>query len=664
MMHRKGGKDVTRNDRNAAPIAASNLGLDHDGPSAGADRDRTGERTEGENRPPSRSVPPVIAPMMPPVTAWLSAIRHRRIVPHPVVIAALVALWGIASAGWWLWFDRTRTLDDGARSARTLVHVLEEQTGRTIQAVDLNLVAIIDSLRTNLSLQARDPAFEDALRQRLKTQPYIRTLLIVGPDGSILQNSDRFELPPGALADREYFQAHARDPDPAPKIGRPLVSRTTGSWFFSVSRRITRPDGSFGGIVSAAVEPSYFQHFYRDLALGEHDSIGLFRTDGILLARIPLHREAFGEDVSKRDLFRLHWPKSPEGTYRTAHSFVDGVPRIVSYRAVSDFPLVVAVGLHEGDWLAPWRRTAVGIVVATSVMAILIILLALLWNQRRQDRERALQHQIQAQKLEALGRMTGGIAHDFNNLMAIVASGLTVIRHKVDCPQVRNVADVALGAVERGATLTGQMLAFARRQELKVATADVNALITAIEHLLRNAAGSRVRMVFDLDPQLPACWTDQTQFDTALLNLVVNARDAIPGDGEIRIATSSREGANREKADREKPGRGKESRPSAAACPAGHVCVSVRDSGQGMPPDVLRKALDPFFTTKGDKGTGLGLSQVYGFMRQIGGDLTIESAAGRGTTVHLLFPAGPGGDREAPSLPPSGHHPITSPPST
>ena len=233
--------------------------------------------------------------------------------------------------------------------------------------------------------------------------------------------------------------------------------------------------------------------------------------------------------------------------------------------------------------------------------------------------ERAVHHRIQAQKLEALGRMTGGVAHDFNNLMAVVASGLRLIRGRIDNEEVRRIADTASAAVERGTRLTQQMLAFARQQELTVVRADLNEQIAGMEDLLRNAAGPAVDMVIDVGSDVPSCLTDQTQFDTALLNLVVNARDAMPSGGTIRIATWRCANDDARRMPNLKPGP--------------YACVTVADTGQGMTPDVLKRALEPFFTTK-----GLGLSQVYGFVRQSGGDVRIESEVGVGTTIDLFFP--------------------------
>src|SRR5688572_11471683 len=146
------------------------------------------------------------------------------------------------------------------------------------------------------------------------------------------------------------------------------------------------------------------------------------------------------------------------------------------------------------------------------------------------------------------------------------------------------------------------MLAFARQQELTVVRADLNEQIAGMEDLLRNAAGPAVDMVIDAGSDVPSCLTDQTQFDTALLNLVVNARDAMPSGGTIRIATWRCANDDARRMPNLKPG--------------SYACVTVADTGQGMTPDVLKRALEPFFTTKGNKGTGLGLSQVYGFVQQ------------------------------------------------
>ncbi|HYG90424.1 MAG TPA: PAS domain-containing protein [Azospirillum sp.] len=312
-------------------------------------------------------------------------------------IAAVSLIVLAVGTGAWLWLDRARTLDAGERSAHALVRVLEEQTARGLQAVDLTLTGIIDALALAPGLGEHNPAFEDTMRERLKSLPLVGALFVIGPDGFITQDTNHPNTPRINLADRDYFMAHAADPSLATRIGKPLISRSAGGWFISVSRRITRPDGSFGGVAVAAVMPRYFERFYRELDLGDHDRVALFRRDGILLVGTPYNDEEVGKDYSALDLFPKHLPGKADGTYRTLSAF-DQTPRIISYRSVSGFPLVVAVALAEGDLLAGWRRNAVVTTATGGLVAILTILLVTLWVRRQTEREQALQRQTEARE--------------------------------------------------------------------------------------------------------------------------------------------------------------------------------------------------------------------------------------------------------------------------
>jgi signal transduction histidine kinase/ActR/RegA family two-component response regulator len=239
----------------------------------------------------------------------------------------------------------------------------------------------------------------------------------------------------------------------------------------------------------------------------------------------------------------------------------------------------------------------------------------------------ARQELNQAQKMEALGQLTGGVAHDFNNLLTAVLGSLELALRQVTDARVQRLLTTATHAAERGAQLTAKMLAFARRREVATKAVDTNALITGMQELLHRMIGPLIRISLDLEAGLRPAVADPAQLEMALLNLAVNARDAMPLGGDLVIQT-------RQVSD-QPPGRV----PDLA--PGDYVVVSVGDTGSGMPDDIVAKAFDPFFTTKGPgKGSGLGLSMVYGFARQIGGAATIESMVGKGTTVHLwLRPA-------------------------
>jgi two-component system NtrC family sensor kinase len=374
------------------------------------------------------------------------------------------------------------------------------------------------------------------------------------------------------------------------------------------------------------VDPRYFERFYERLHLVDGDSIALFRSDGLLYSHMPYLAERVGRSFAQIPLFQRELAARPEGIYRTT-SQVDGVQRIVSYRTVEGLPLVVAVGLAEAPLLAGWQRAAIGAFTATTVMVALIAVVAFLLAGQTRQREQLRERLAQARQLEALGRMTGGIAHDFNNVLNVVATNLDVIRSAPE--RVPGAVEAAIRAVRQGTRLVSQLLAFARKQNLLVEPRDVNRLVGALLPLLEQAAGRSVDVTTRLAEDLWPCFTDDVQLNSAILNLVLNARDAMPGGkGRVRITTencSITSGWSR------------------LPLPGGdYVQVTVADDGSGMPVHVLRRAAEPFYTTKDEGvGTGLGLSQVHGFVHQVGGGLHIDSTVGVGTSVHLFFRRAP-----------------------
>lgn len=250
-------------------------------------------------------------------------------------------------------------------------------------------------------------------------------------------------------------------------------------------------------------------------------------------------------------------------------------------------------------------------------------------RKRETERTAALEaHLSQAQKLEALGQLTGGVAHDFNNLLSVIAGSLELLQDESTEPALRReLLSDALQAVESGAALTGRLLAFARRQPLSLKPINLGTLIGQLEHLLRRTLTEGIRLHCRCEPRLWPVNVDPNQIEHALLNLAINARDAMPDGGALTI---SGENLLLDRA-------GQDRFPGVEA--GAYVVVSVADTGVGMSPEVLQRALEPFFTTKAmGKGTGLGLSMVYGIVRQLGGDLHIDSGVGRGTTVRLFLP--------------------------
>jgi PAS domain S-box-containing protein len=240
--------------------------------------------------------------------------------------------------------------------------------------------------------------------------------------------------------------------------------------------------------------------------------------------------------------------------------------------------------------------------------------------------EEAREALFQSQKMEAIGQLTGGMAHDFNNLLMAIQGALELLHRRLpDDTQTQTIFNTAMAGVSRGAGLTQRMLAFARRQQLRPVPVDFVGLVHGMSSLLQSTVGSRISMSSRLPIALDRILVDPNQLELALLNLVVNARDALPNGGAIDIAA---------RAEAIGPGH------RTGLAPGRYICLTVADDGQGMDPDTLARAADPFFTTKGaGKGTGLGLSMVHGLAAQSQGRLMLHSEAGKGTQAEIWLPA-------------------------
>lgn len=250
---------------------------------------------------------------------------------------------------------------------------------------------------------------------------------------------------------------------------------------------------------------------------------------------------------------------------------------------------------------------------------------------RRRESEQAFQ---QSQKMESIGQLTAGLAHDFNNLLQVVTGNLELLAGKVDGEKAQAYLARARGAAERGAKLTGQLLAFARKTRLDPRAVDVSESIAGFVDMLESSLGRTVELHLSLRRGLPKAVLDSDQLEMAILNIALNARDAMPSGGLLTIATSKVHLNGDAKARQLEPG--------------DYIAIELTDEGEGMPPHVAARALEPFFTTKPTgKGTGLGLAMASGFVQQSRGRLEIESDTGRGTTIRMLFPVA-----ESETLPP------------
>jgi signal transduction histidine kinase len=564
----------------------------------------------------------------------------------PAIVLGLVFWLLMASiAGLLLWRERQQALESARQSADALVQVMEAHTARTFQTVDLVLAGVADTLKLS-DLPRHDRRFRETLSRRLEEIPYVRAIFVIGPDGHFLHDTDYPRTPDVPLDDRDYFIKHRDHPDLVRSVSAPVQSRSAHGRFLAATRRIGGGD-RFEGIIVAAVQPDYFQSLYQSLKLTPGRAIGLYHTNGQVVVRYPPAGSKTGSSIADSTLFENHLPTETRGTYLAAPDAAQR-RRMVSFGKLDRLPLVVTIAQDTRDILASWRTVRAATFVGLVSLLLLVVACLVLFIRHQALQEGARQRQAQREKLESLGRLTGGTAHDFANLLAVVSANLEILGriHSSD-PRAANAVAVGKRAVSSGRTLIDQMLAFAKDRALRIEPVDANALITSRADLLRHAAGSRIAMHFDLAADLPTCQADATQLEVALVNLVVNARDAMPSGGAVSIRTD---------ACPDPDDVGMEGHRPRGAAPRQFVRVTVRDDGPGMPADVRDHLFEPFFTTKGDAGHGFGLSQVYGFMRQVGGDVRVETAPGEGTSICLYFPAVPAAPAvQAGTMPPHTH---------
>ena len=452
---------------------------------------------------------------------------------------------------------------------------------------------------------------------------------------------------------REACQFDWRDalhPDDCDRIVRESIAGEASLKPFTLEARYRRADGEYRWLRSVS-QPRFGP---------DHELIGFIgvATDFTSakeseLALQSLVEERTAELSASEARFRAIFDTvmevvvllRPDGTVvevnKTPASWRDGNPRLAIGRPLWEAPTVESYPQHAETLKRGVAMAAKGEIfrdevvmerggTPTSVLDVSIQpvrtgdgdISYLLFEARDITELKAAQDQLrQSQKMEALGQLTGGIAHDFNNLLTVIVGGLDLISKRVEDERLLRYANNALAAADRGARLTGQLLAFSRVQRLEVKPTFVAPLIEEMRPLLRNVLGPGIEKKFDLDPHLMPVMADPTQLELAVLNLAINARDAMPDGGTLTFSSRRRRISNDPDLE-----------------PGHYIELSIADTGSGMTPDVAARAFEPFFTTKEiGKGTGLGLSMVYGMARQSGGTARLESEAGVGTTVRLFF---------------------------
>ncbi len=567
------------------------------------------------------------------------------------VVAAVILLLIVGASYYGIRSSRGAVIAETQRQMMRLDMVFAEQTARAFDAVDSLVLGAAEALQKSTG---NSSALADAFRRRMRGVRQVSAIVGFDVRGSVVVSTetDVSAIPRDLVAGT--ISQYRLNPHAGLTLSKPFRV-AADRWDLLLARPVTAVDGTLIGMVAGLVDLSYFEDFYRSVELNENGAIVLHLRDGTVLAGLPHIDSAIGTSYGALPPFTDILDHEQAGT-SLMESPIDGSTRLTAIRALKSFPLVVMVSVEQGRVLLKWRRETLALIAVTLLLggAVIVLLLSLsrrsrqverlldethaarnvavtandLLLQQISERERAEVALRQAQRIEAIGQLTGGVAHDFNNLLMVILGNVDVLRRRVAGNESIVLTDRLAAirtAAERGATLTGHLLAFARRQPLMPKPTDLNETIRAMGSLLDSALGVRAHTRFQLADGLWPAMVDRSQIELVILNLAINARDAMPDGGLITIGTANCRRTVAARPDEPPPG--------------DYVSISVEDTGRGIAPEILSRVFEPFFTTKPlGSGSGLGLSQVFGTAKQSGGEVHIRTAVGKGTTVTVDFP--------------------------
>jgi two-component system NtrC family sensor kinase len=513
--------------------------------------------------------------------------------------------------------------------------VVGEHAAKVFQSLNVIMTAINGRLRDLSDDQLRDA--EEFVHRQLKDlvaeMPGVDAIWLLDRTGGALVSSYTFPVPRDLnVSDRDYFRALV-ERDIGTYVGEVLTPRVSSAPFFPVSRRRSTGDGTFAGATVISIIPTDFHNFYARLATLKGSNYTMVREDGVVLVRYP-GPVVPGVRLDAASGFMQSIARDPNGGFYTTVSQVDGSERRIAIRKLGGLPVYISTGLGVTDIRQEWWESLRGHLIFGVPGSLLLFTLVWLTLKRTEDmyaeaarRVVAEERLRQSQKMEAVGQLTGGVAHDFNNLLTVIIGNLEIaLRKSVDTPLERTLRN-ALAGGKRAAQLTKRLLAFSRRQPLDPKPVDADKLLADMADLLKRTLGEHIEVEIVGAAGLWRIEVDPAELEAAVLNLAINARDAMPDGGKLTIETSNvflDENYTRQLGD---------------VAIGQYVLISVSDNGTGMPAEVLDHAFEPFFTTKeSGQGTGLGLSQVYGFAKQSGGYAKIYSEEGQGTTVKVYLP--------------------------
>jgi signal transduction histidine kinase len=552
-------------------------------------------------------------------------LRRLFFVSLAVPVAAFVAL---------CWFEFDRAVHHARASLSTQALMVREHAAKAFLTNEVLLESVVQRLgsASNAAISARESWFHRELVNMSAGVKQAQGVLVWDAQGSPIASSRYYPVPRTvSIADRPFFARHQSE-GIAFSSNEAVEPRIGSGPLHTVSRARWNGTG-FAGIVTVSLSTRYLSEFYAQMAgSDEHMTVALFRAGGDVIVQHPVQREATMPAKMRAALDA----QQGEGVLSDT---IDGARGIVAFRKIGDYPVYATVSRSYPSVLREWRHDTlvIGLFVFPGALALAYMTWLALqnaqrerdarvhWRQEMDLRREAERHLMQAHKYEALGEMTGGLAHDFNNLLHIVTVNAAMLALNKPGSDTASRVDAISRAAASGKSLVAHLLAFARRQSLSLTRVATAEFVGSVCELARHSLPAPVQLEYRAGGGVWETVVDRSELELAVINLIVNARDAMPAGGSISVSTCNVASGSREC--------------SEARLGAGdYVAIAVADTGHGIPDDVLPRIFEPLFTTKEDRGSGLGLSRVYGYITQIGGTVTARNVDGGGAVLTLYVP--------------------------
>ena len=546
--------------------------------------------------------------------------------------ALIIPAFMFAAAAWW---DRTTILQNAQADAIKLIAVFQGQAEALFKGHKIILDLVVSRLRNqDWDKIQLTPGLLNELETIDNMLDDTSAIVVVDSDGktraTTLHTADNEPMPSG---DTSCFHSLRRSDFETTCVSNPYLDPVTGQHLFSFTRRLEK-DGQFSGMAQVAISADYIMNLWAAALPRTSDAIAILRPDGTILAE-PNGQISSGLSPGGAS---VPFDKAEHAASAASQRISVSSDHITIIRSIGDYPAYISLVLDRHAILTNWYDDLIVyaiVAIGTTTGIVLALGLALRrartesravarWQEEARERERAQNQLIQSQKMESLGKLTGGVAHDFNNLLTVIVGNLGLIGRFVENPTAKRQLRNALQAGESAVALTQRLLAFARKRDLQLQPVNMMNLVEGMRGLLLRTLGDDIRLVIEPDSKVWPTLVDTNQMELVILNIAINARDAMPAGGTFSITLTNRKG------DKDLP---------QNLSKGDYVVMTVTDTGTGMDAATLARATEPFFTTKGDtKGTGLGLSMMEGVVAQSGGATRLRSELGVGTAVEIWLP--------------------------